>query len=61
MARCQSCEILYINGVRCHETGCPDAWRDTPRECFVCGTPFIPEIREEIYCSDECADIDYNN
>jgi len=21
---CPSCEILYINGVRCHETGCPE-------------------------------------
>lgn len=21
---CPQCEIMYINGVRCHETGCPE-------------------------------------
>lgn len=23
--RCDSCNVVYINGVRCHETGCPRA------------------------------------
>lgn len=25
---CNSCSPCRINGVLCHETGCPDAWRD---------------------------------
>jgi hypothetical protein len=50
---CQSCEAIYINGVFCHETGCPDAWR-TWRECCECGQPFMPEHRFEKACSDSC-------
>ena len=34
---CQSCEVLNINGVNCHEIGCPDAWKDYTRECKECG------------------------
>lgn len=41
---CDQCEVLMINGVFCHETGCPNSgsrWRgDTwvsQRNCFVCG------------------------
>ena len=26
---CDGCAILSINGVLCHETGCPDSWRDS--------------------------------
>jgi hypothetical protein len=40
---CQSCEALTINGVLCHEHGCPDAWRDYKRKCAWCGQEFIPE------------------
>ena len=25
---CQQCETVHINGVKCHEQGCPDAWMD---------------------------------
>ena len=57
--RCHSCEIMYINNVRCHETGCPDAWRDTPIPCFECGCYFIPEedpgspsARRYVICPD---------
>ncbi len=29
---CQSCEVIYINGAKCHEHGCPElkieAWRN---------------------------------
>lgn len=44
--RCDSCESLMINGLFCHETGCPntnaryDADSETwirQRECFACG------------------------
>jgi hypothetical protein len=47
---CQSCATLTINGLPCHETGCPDAWRDQTRECFECGCDFEPESRHERLC-----------
>ena len=43
---CDSCQLLAINGVTCHETGCPNsrkAWIEARGqwirfvECFVCG------------------------
>jgi hypothetical protein len=46
--RCDQCEALVINGVYCHETGCPNAHKtwDADRQawiqyvdCFVCGYP----------------------
>lgn len=51
---CQSCQVLFINGLRCHESGCPDAWRDYTRECKECGTDFEPETRYQTVCSEEC-------
>ena len=30
--QCEQCEIMYINGVRCHEHGCPNAAADAKRE-----------------------------
>jgi len=30
--RCQSCEVVMINGLRCHEHGCPDAAADLKRQ-----------------------------
>lgn len=34
---CDGCNPSNINGVLCHETGCPHAWKDYPRECMECG------------------------
>jgi hypothetical protein len=51
---CQSCEQLRINGVVCHESGCPDAWRDETRECRWCGSRFRPEYRNQRECTDGC-------
>ena len=51
---CQSCEALSINGMVCHESGCPDAWKDQIRECKECGCEFIPEERYQDCCSAEC-------
>ena len=48
---CDSCEIAYINGVRCHEHGCPDAWKDYPKVCFECGCNFVPETRYQRTCT----------
>jgi hypothetical protein len=44
--KCDSCEMLSINGIPCHEIGCPNMsarWDDDnqcwikQRECFECG------------------------
>uniref|UniRef100_A0A6M3JWB1 Uncharacterized protein n=1 Tax=viral metagenome TaxID=1070528 RepID=A0A6M3JWB1_9ZZZZ len=55
---CGSCVALMINGVRCHEQGCPDAWRDYKNECGWCGQKFDPEERGQKYCSEDCAECD---
>ena len=57
---CNSCEILYINGVRTHETGCPEAWRDETRNCKWCGTPFKPEEKGQLCCDHTCVVAYYN-
>jgi len=59
MLNCDQCNIMYINGVRCHETGCPDAWKE-PKECKWCGSIFIPDTKDQICCSEDCAEA-YNN
>lgn len=53
---CHSCQLLRINGIVCHETGCPDAWRDNRPECKWCGSTFVPDDRYQILCSDDCAE-----
>lgn len=36
---CDHCEMIAINGVACHEQGCPR----TPRQCRECGEMFEPD------------------
>ncbi len=45
--RCNQCEFLFINGVGCHETGCPNERKDWDKDrdewilyvpCFDCGS-----------------------
>ena len=45
--------MLMIQGVACHEIGCPDAWQ-TLTECKECGTEFIPETKMQSCCSPCC-------
>lgn len=52
--RCNSCEELMINNVRCHETGCPDAWQDERRDCKWCGSSFKPKWLSQYFCSHSC-------
>ena len=52
---CDSCEVLNINGVNCHEHGCPDAWKESTRECAWCGCEYKPDVSFQKVCSDECA------
>jgi len=51
--RCDSCEMLSINGIACHETGCPNSGKRYAFgvwirvfECFECGF----EVEEGTAC-----------
>jgi len=55
---CRSCAALMINGVFCHESGCPDAWRDYQIACRLCGCDFQPESQYQAVCED-CAREEY--
>ena len=57
---CNSCEVLYINGVKCHETGCPDSYKDETRSCKWCGCEFKPYDELQNLCSEDCAESYYN-
>ena len=57
---CDQCEMLSINGVPCHETGCPNArktWVEDRQEwvlyvpCFDCG--FDVEVGTVCDCHGE--------
>lgn len=52
---CDSCEVLNINSMNCHETGCPDAWRDHARECAWCSSEFVPDESGQDCCDNDCA------
>lgn len=52
--KCQSCQLLRINGVVCHEDGCPDEWQTEIRECKECGSTFKPEHRGDQWCHEDC-------
>ena len=52
--RCDQCEMVSINGVACHETGCPKSHVGTVRECDWCGSPFKPHGRGDRFCSSDC-------
>lgn len=47
---CDSCQLVFINGMMCHELGCPEAWKDETVECFQCGVEFHPEERGQRTC-----------
>lgn len=51
---CESCDAIMINGVYCHEQGCPDAWKNSVKECKWCGQEFKPEWENQSCCSQEC-------
>ncbi len=52
--RCDSCVLLQINGLVCHETGCPDAWQTETRTCKWCGSTFTPDRRRQECCDESC-------
>lgn len=51
---CNSCEVVSINGVNCHEAGCPESWKDYEEECKECGQEFTPTFEGEECCSESC-------
>ena len=62
---CDSCEALMINGVHCHETGCPNT--TTSEKCGHCCEPIKRSERWRntdtewtgvYFCSQYCADND---
>jgi len=58
--KCNSCDVLYVNGVKCHEYGCPDSWIDEIRDCKWCGSSFKPEHKEQTCCDSDCENAYYN-
>lgn len=62
---CDQCSLMTIQGIVCHETGCPNAWRDpltgepNPVMCFECGTMFAPEDSGQSLCDDNCSEAYY--
>ncbi len=53
---CDQCVMLSINGLPCHELGCPNAWQGQRRKCKWCGSAFIPTDRHQICCDAECVE-----
>lgn len=49
---CDGCKPIKINGIFCHESGCPDSWRDYAIDCSECGLAFIRESRNDCICYD---------
>lgn len=51
--KCEQCDSCYINGVFCHEAGCPEQFR---RTCRGCGDVFYATerffVRNEGLCGD---------
>jgi hypothetical protein len=60
LGNCDGCDVLYINGQKSHETGCPYAWKDRAVECRNCDNVYLPEYKGQECCSQACYD-DYWN
>lgn len=54
--KCESCNASMINGIFCHETGCPDAWKNHKYSCKNCGCDFTPESKDDsfVVCGHVC-------
>jgi hypothetical protein len=48
---CNSCDAVTINGIYCHEHGCPESWKDSTKECRECGCDFKPEDQYQQACN----------
>ena len=54
MTSCSFCQMLAINGLTCHETGCEASWKHEMRDCTDCGFAFWRQHRLQRVCS-ECS------
>jgi YHS domain-containing protein len=65
MEACPNCQAVRINGVLCHETGCPTPYIGKTLDCVWCGTKFKAPAEEEpikrrimgrerYFCSEDC-------
>ena len=52
--KCDSCNAIMINGIFCHEIGCPDAWKDYKKKCKNCGKEFKPKEKFQDCCTKGC-------
>ena len=58
---CDQCQAIAINGINCHEQGCPNYWMDPltgepyQKECKECGCKFTPDDQDQELCDDQCA------
>lgn len=68
--RCNQCEMLSINGVPCHEIGCPNSnaeWDETREEwvhyttCFECGCDVECDKLGRYWCDCRASDDDYTD
>ena len=59
---CDQCALAILQGIPCHETGCPDSWIDPQtgkgyvKGCSWCGLDFAPDDRHQTFCDDSCAE-----
>lgn len=56
---CNQCKTLIINGMLCHEIGCPDSWKGHKIDCKWCGNEFIPDDSGQEFCDPECCNSYY--
>ncbi len=60
---CDKCAVVSINGMACHEIGCPDNWIDPvtdkayEKECDECGSVYEPKSKFDPIC-EGCAEND---
>jgi hypothetical protein len=47
---CNDCAPAMINGVLCHEQGCPSAWKDYAKRCVTCDAKFYSPRRDQKHC-----------
>lgn len=53
---CNQCEMMTINGISCHEIGCPNHGKSYKLSCLVCGKTIRKNNRSgrRFFCSDIC-------
>jgi len=49
---CDGCDVVVLQGVLCHESGCPEAWKDRQKRCGICGGEFYGDSKCQAVCED---------